>query len=165
MDDICDLILDDHEKMRRQFAAMDGESDPATLAKTWAPLADLLDLHAAAEEEIFYPCLLRKGDDANDETRDAIKDHNEIRDAVARARRSKVSSPEWWDAVTEARKQNSDHMAEEERGALADFRSNSELETRQDLGRRFRAYREDHRGTGIPSDDVDPDDYIQRQLG
>ena len=52
-----------------------------------------LELHAAAEEEVFYPALLQVGLAAHrpagveDETLDAIKDHNEIRDAVAEVAR------------------------------------------------------------------------------
>ncbi len=53
----------------------------------WDPLAARLDVHAIAEEEIFYPELLRVGEDPEDETLDAIGDHNDIRDGVHEAAR------------------------------------------------------------------------------
>ncbi len=124
MPDICDLILDDHEIFRRRFAELDenqaAESD--VLAGVWEPLGELLDRHAAAEEAVFYPRLLHRGEHAEKETDDAISDHNKIRDAVRDARGGEAGSPVWWEAVKRARRENSDHMAEEERGALADFR-------------------------------------------
>src|SRR4051794_41409715 len=85
--DICDLILDDHEIFRRRFAELDDErrSDVAVVCALWAPLAEHLERHANAEEDLFYPALLRRGADAEEETDDAIRDHNKIRDAVRRA--------------------------------------------------------------------------------
>jgi hypothetical protein len=77
---------------------------------------------------IFYPALLRVGvaarrqAGAEAETLDAIRDHNEIRDAVGQAARHPVGSPDWHAAVAAANLANSDHMAEEEREGLTDFR-------------------------------------------
>ncbi|MFC7658208.1 hemerythrin domain-containing protein [Pseudonocardia benzenivorans] len=89
----------------------------------WQPLADHLDVHAVAEEEIFYPQLLRRGgDDAEDETLDAIGDHNDIRDGVHAAARHPIGTDAWWDAVQQARDANDEHMAEEENEGLPDFR-------------------------------------------
>lgn len=83
MTDITQLILDDHETFRRKFAALDDADEPEQLRAIWDPLAALLDVHAVAEEVVFYPELLRRGDDdAEDETVDAIGDHNDIRDGV-----------------------------------------------------------------------------------
>ena len=82
--DITQLILDDHHEQRRLFAILDqiDVGDEATLAEIWARLSAFLELHAAAEEEIFYPVLIRVGLSAGraagveGETLDAIKDHN-----------------------------------------------------------------------------------------
>ena len=88
--DITQLILDDHHEQRRLFAILEqiDRSDTETLGAVWDRLAAFLELHAAAEEEIFYPALLRVGIGARrtgtteDETLDAIHDHHDIRDAV-----------------------------------------------------------------------------------
>jgi hypothetical protein len=61
--DITQLILDDHHEQRRLFAILE-QIDPAdsvTLGDLWARLAAFLEVHAAAEEEVFYPQLLRVG--------------------------------------------------------------------------------------------------------
>ena len=89
--DITQLILDDHHEQRRLFAILE-QIDPADtgiLEAIWARLSAFLEVHAAAEEEIFYPELLRVGLSAGGaagaeaETLDAIHDHNDIRDAIA----------------------------------------------------------------------------------
>jgi hypothetical protein len=167
--DVTELILHDHDDQRRMFAILD-EIDPADhrkLGAVWARLAILLEVHADAEERLFYPRLLDVGDgaggekSASSETKDAIHDHNEIRDAVREVRKHEVSSEAWWAAVTEARTANSNHMAEEERGALADFRRTAGLTTRHDLGVEFAAFEAEH-ASGVRREDQDPEGYVAR---
>lgn len=130
-------------------------------ARLWEPLADLLERHAASEEKVFYPALLEAGTSSKDETEDAITDHNQIRDAVQRAGRAEAGSEQWWEAVDAARRANSDHMGEEERGALADLRSNTGRDDRRRLGEDWRAFSTRHAGmAGLESRDKDPDRYI-----
>ena len=61
--DITQLILDDHHEQRRLFAILEqvGRTDSAALSVVWARLGAFLELHAAAEEAIFYPALLQVG--------------------------------------------------------------------------------------------------------
>ncbi|HEY6790208.1 MAG TPA: hemerythrin domain-containing protein, partial [Trebonia sp.] len=87
--DITQLILDDHHEQRRLFAILEqvDRSGTEALSAIWERLAAVLELHAAAEEAIFYPALLQVGiakrrrAGVEDETLDAIHDHNDIRDA------------------------------------------------------------------------------------
>lgn len=165
MPDICDLILDDHETLRRRFAELDEvrEADRASLQRVWDPLGALLDLHAAAEEEVFYPRLLARGVDAEAETTDAISDHNAIRDAVRATGDEQVGSGAWWQAVKQARQQNSDHMGEEERGALADFRARTEPSLRHELGASFVSFQQEHAGGRLQPRDREPQDYVAEE--
>lgn len=161
MADITQIILNEHAWFRRAFAQLD-EASNDQIAALWRRLEGRLELHARAEEILFYPELLDAGDDAEEETDDAIGDHNEIREANARARSETVGSEPWWSAVTDARVANSDHMGEEERGALADFRRNTDPGHRAELGRSFVAFLAEH--TVIDIDLIrkgpDPDTYI-----
>lgn len=59
-----------------------------------------------------------------------------------------------------ARTANSDHMAEEEREALADFRRHTSQQVRHDLGVEFAVYQAAHAG-GIPPAYEDPDRYVR----
>ncbi len=167
--DITQLILDDHHEQRRLFALLD-QIDPgevAALHAIWSQLGDFLEVHAAAEERHFYPALLKHGEgadekpDANAETFDAIKDHNEIRDAIAKVKNHESGSDEWLKAVASARKANSDHMAEEERQGLADIRRHASLQVRHDLGVQFASFEAHHR-MGVAAKDKDPKTYIQQ---
>ena len=165
MPDVCDLILDDHETLRRRFAELDEhrEASGEVLAARWSPLADLLELHAATEEEVFYPRLLDTGTQAEDETDDAISDHNKIRDAVRRAAGARAGTVDWWQAVKDAREANSDHMAEEERGALADLRAHDTPDDRLRLGDEWVAFAAEHAGMrGLRAEDRDPEEYIEQ---
>ena len=128
--DITQLILDDHNEQRRLFAILEeiGPSNTEGLAAVWNRLSAHLEAHVAGEESVFYPELLRLGaetgskDSSEDETKDAIKDHNEIRDALAAVKEHPVGSERWYAAVATVNKQNGEHMDEEEREGLADFR-------------------------------------------
>ena len=162
---ITTLILDDHAWFRRQFAALDElqarDSDPRELARLWEPLAARLDVHALAEEKIFYPQLLAHGEDPEDETLDAIGDHNEIRDGVAQAERSPVGSGQWWEGVWAARRANDEHMGEEENEGLANFRLNATTGLRESLGRQFAEFLDAHPTTaGLDNSDKDPEAYV-----
>ena len=167
--DIAQLILDDHHEQRRLFAILEqvGRSDTEALSAVWDRLAAFLEVHAAAEEAIFYPALLRVGIAARrkagveDETLDAIHDHNEIRDAVAEVERHPVGSDGWYAAVAGVNLANGDHMAEEEREGLTDFRRLAGLQQRHDLAVAFAAYEARNFGSVQPVD-KDPAVYVSQ---
>jgi hypothetical protein len=168
--DITEVILAQHAEQRRSFALLDEfpHDDVEGLTAIWKRLEILLETHAEAEERYFYPELLKLGKGASDaksegvdgEVKDAIKDHNEIRDAIRKAREHEVCSDDWWKAVVECRVQNSDHMAEEERQDLADFRQHAGLDLRQDIAMRFLRYEAVKAASGIPLENKDPRTYV-----
>ena len=165
--DITQLILDDHHEQRRLFAIIEqiDDADTKSLGVVWSRLAAFLEVHAEAEEQLFYPALLKLGKGAGGkptaaaETEDAIKDHNEIRDAVAEVANHRVGSAPWRKAVAAANEANGDHMAEEEREGLTDFRQHAALALRHELAVKFAAFEARH-VTGVPAVDKDPDAYI-----
>jgi hypothetical protein len=129
----------------------------------WQPLSARLDVHAVAEEEIFYPQLLKRGENPEDETLDAIGDHNDIRDAAHDADRHPAGGDAWWQAVGRTRVANDDHMAEEEREGLSDFRRNATTGLRESLGRRFAEFTEAHPGArGLDTGDKPPEEYVRQ---
>jgi len=166
--DITQLILDDHHEQRRLFAILEqiDRAETGVLSAVWGRLASFLELHAAAEEEIFYPALLQVGLAAQraagveGETLDAIHDHNEIRDAIAEVARHQVGTDEWFTAVSATNLANSDHMAEEEREGLTDFRRLAGLPRRHQLAVAFAAF-EARNFAGVPAVDKDPATYVR----
>lgn len=162
MDDITALIMDDHHAFRKGFARLDDARDEAELLAVWDALALHLDIHAEAEEAILYPHLVKRGDDGEEETDDAIRDHNKIRDAIAQAKTHPVGSDEWWKAVWKARTENSEHLAEEEDESLPDFRRHADVELRAELGAKWlKFYGEHPKGRGLTFADKDPAKYIE----
>jgi hypothetical protein len=166
--DITQLILDDHHEQRRIFAILEqiDRADTGVLSAIWSRLAAFLELHAAAEEAIFYPSLLqvglagRRATGVEAETLDAIHDHNEIRDAVTEVARHQVGTDAWFAAVAAANLANSDHMGEEEREGLTDFRRLAGLQLRHELAVAFAAY-EARNYAGVPAVDKDPEAYVR----
>lgn len=166
--DITQLILDEHAQQRQLFALIEqvDRKDTESLAALWKRLQALLDAHAEAEERHFYPRLMKIGKGANDadsaadETEDAIEDHNDIRDTGKAVDKHKVGSDAWFEAIGTCNKANGDHMAEEERQGLTDFRRHASLEERHELGVQFAAFEARHL-TGIKPVDKDPEKWVE----
>lgn len=162
MDDITALIMDDHAAFRRGFARLDDAKTEEEMRAVWEPLALHLEIHAEAEETILYPHLLKRGEHAADETDDAIRDHNKIRDGIAEANRHEVGSDDWWTAVWDTRRENSEHLMEEEDQALPDFRRHATETTRAELGARWITFYGEHpSGQGLRFTDKDPEKYVK----
>ncbi|EWT04142.1 cation-binding protein [Intrasporangium chromatireducens Q5-1] len=169
--DITEIIQHQHHEQRRMFAMLEEypRDDLEGLAALWKRLEILLETHAEAEERYYYPELLKLGSGAADaasaeeEVEDAIKDHNEIRDAVRRVGQCETGSDEWWQALVDANVANSDHMAEEERQDLADFRQRASLQLRHEIAVAFLRYESLRATTGVPPEDKDPKAYVKDQ--
>lgn len=163
MPDVIRLILDDHESFRARFAEIEKlREDPQAAAAVWAPLAAELEVHATAEEQFFYPQLLKRVDDMEDETEDAVSDHDEIRQGIRRAAAAEPGSEDWWGGIRDAREANDEHLAEEERDDLAPFLEKTSLEVRNAVGEKFAAFKREHaHGAGLDYSDTGADEYME----
>ncbi len=160
--DITTLILSEHEGFRRTFAEIEQLTEPAELRTRWRELADSLEVHAAGEEEVFYPELLQDVDDSEDDTRHAVGDHNEIRETTAAVDEHEVGSDAWWEAFRACREATVDHLAEEENDVLSPFQSQVSAEHRDALGMRWLEFHERHEGAqGLSGETVDPEAYVE----
>ena len=160
--DITTLILSEHEAFRRAFAQIEQLTDPGELSSRWRSLADQLEVHAAGEETVFYPELLRDVDDSEGDTEHAVKDHNEIRETTQAVDAHEVGSPPWWEAFRAAREATVDHLAEEEADVLPPFQAQVGAEQRDELGMRWLQFLEQHSGArGLSGDTVDPEEYVE----
>ncbi len=166
--DITEIILQQHDQQRRMFAQLEEfpEDDTEGLAAVWSRLEILLETHAEAEELYFYPELLTIGqgaadaDSVDEEVEDAVHDHNEIREAIRAVSKTEAGSDDWWQGVSDANVANSDHMGEEERQDLADFRRRASLELRHEIAVKFLRFEALKAAKGIKPVDKDPDDYV-----
>jgi hypothetical protein len=124
--ELCQLVLDEHARILRLFAALDDVArrqpaapGSAALNGVWRRLADLIDVHAEVEEEICYGVVFGQGGRVAALVNAAIADHDDIRAAVAEARLAEVGSAGWWRSVAAARRGCAEHFASEEQGLLA----------------------------------------------
>jgi hypothetical protein len=160
---ITDLIRMDHDWFRGKFAALEqARGDGDTLPALWKELSDRLEVHAVAEETLFYPRLLKDDKDSVDDTEDAIRDHNDIRDAIKDAEGHTIGEESWWKAVDDANKANTEHMEEEEEGPLREFDEFASADEQAEIATAFAAFERDHAGRrGITVEDKDPKQYIK----
>jgi len=163
--DIADLILEDHHRQRRAFAVLDDThpDDLARLGAIWGDLAAFLETHAAAEEKVLYPEVLKLSDPDASETKDAIGDHNDIRDAIAVAQTRAAGTAGWWQAVGAARSANTEHMGEEEDDVLPAFRRRAGVELRVRLGVAFEAAKSTSSAQELDISDKDPEQYVNER--
>jgi len=160
--DIDVLILSEHENFRRSFTEIEQLTDAGEAGSRWKELADALEVHASAEEVVFYPQLLQKVDDTADDTVHAVHDHNEIRDAARAVDEHEVGSDAWWEAFRNAREVTADHLDEEERDMLPPFRESVSSEQRNDLGMQWLQFHEEHENAqGLSGEDKDPEAYVE----
>jgi hypothetical protein len=160
---VTDLIRARHDWFRAHFSAVENARDDiGTLTSLWAELAARLEVHAAAEEALFYPRLLKDDANAVEDTEDAIRDHNEIRDGIRDAQQYSVGDESWWKAVHATDHANTEHMEEEEEGPLREFDEFASPSEQAEVAASFEAFEIEHAGArGISIEDKDPERYIE----
>jgi len=147
MADITELILADHRRIRRLMEGLGdsaryggGQDEACSLTLVWRRLAGVLDIHAEAEQEIWYPALFGHSHEKDAQVREAIADHDDIREAAREAALHPVASAAWSRAVIALLRLTTDHIAREERGPLAVFARRAAPELRNELGRQWAAF-------------------------
>src|SRR3954468_21594298 len=91
--EITALVLAEHEVFRREFSALEDLSGQE-LAAAWETLHARLEVHAVAEEQLFYPLLAQEAY-GEEETAGGVHDHNEIRHAAAAVEEHELGSEDW----------------------------------------------------------------------
>lgn len=161
--EITALVLAEHEIFRREFSALEDRSGEE-LATTWEALHAKLEVHAVAEEELFYPLLAQEAD-GEQETAEGVHDHNEIRHAATAVGEHPVGSEDWWEAVRTVRQVNADHMSEEETEFFPPFKEAVDDEQREALGLRWLAFHDDHeRAEGLSGEDAEVAEVVATEV-
>ena len=152
--EITSLVMSEHDAFRRAFAGLEQADDPGA---AWQDLADRLEVHAVAEERLFYPVLADEVDGGASDGKTAVREHNDIRHAVRAVAEHKPGSKPWWDAVANAQQTNGDHMAEEEREFMPEFKAAVEESRRDELGTEWLRLHDEHEhARGLSGEDADP---------
>lgn len=159
MADIIELILADNRWIRRlqtglRAAARVCGSEPSwVLPRTWEGLADAIEVHIAAEEEICWPVLSVAWPDGPARLREVAADGEDIRAAIAETALQPAGSPGWWRAVNDALRDCSSCLDREEHGLLAVLARQAGSALRHQLGLQWLAFLAAHnrdKGVSVP---------------
>ena len=119
MPTIYEAIRDDHETHRRllrQLAATSGDS--VERRASWTKFYYDVKAHAAAEEEEFYSCLMRKTE-GQEPARHSVHEHAELDALMEELNELDMSSPAWMAKSKTLRHDYEHHMEEEENEIFA----------------------------------------------
>ena len=144
-DDIVEQVMADHRRIRRltqavHDAARDNGEPGWALIAVWERLADLLEVHTWAKEEVCYLSMFGSSRSAVEQRREAISRHDDIRDAISEASLRPVGSPLWWRAVQAALTAAAEHLDREEHVIRSSWMPRLTVSRRRELGRQWSAF-------------------------
>ncbi|WP_354005179.1 hemerythrin domain-containing protein [Ramlibacter cellulosilyticus] len=148
MKDACELLDADHiavkhlfvEYARQAMAAPKEQGDRPVLAQR---ICQELTVHAQIEEEIFYPAL-RGAIGADDLLDEAVAEHQQAKDLIARIQGLQAADPTMDDLVSELARVIEHHVKEEREDLFTKARASSvDLVA---LGERLKARQEELMG-------------------
>jgi Hemerythrin HHE cation binding domain len=155
--DVIDLIMADHRRVRRLCEVLDDAAlrGPAVgsgwaLVEVWSRLAELLEAHMSAEEEICYLPMSRSGSVPPERRWEAVADHGDIREAIGEARLQLAGSTVWWSAARAVLAASADHLDREERGMIAGWLPRLTTDRRLELGSQWLAFIAARRLESVP---------------
>ncbi len=112
------LLKRDHQTINSLFRDFEKLKDDDTKGRQelFARIKTELDVHARIEEELFYPELARV-DEASDLVREALAEHDLVKDLASEISKLKADDPDYTAKVTVLR-ENVEHHVEEEEGEI-----------------------------------------------
>jgi hypothetical protein len=143
--DIIELIMADHRRIIRLRHALDdavrsgaGSGPDWVLAHVWQRLADVMEAHTRAEEEICYPSMFGAGQ--RGEWRAATADDDDICEAVSEASLKRPGSAQWWRAVGAGTAATARHIEQTGGDALVRWQLSLTVSQRREFGRQWSAF-------------------------
>lgn len=137
MADIIELVLKDHRAVEQLFTELQAAKGSGEQARLFALVKAALESHAAAEEDVLYPRVRKDVPEGKEEVKDAIDEHDEIRESIAEVEEHEAGTELFALAVDQLVATTKHHVGVEEAELLPDFAGNSDPEERDALGVRF----------------------------
>lgn len=137
MTDIIDLVLQDHHAVAALFDKLKAAAGTDEQATLFAQVKDDLERHASAEEKVLYPRVRKDVPEGAEEAKDAVEEHDQIRESLEEVEEHDAGTALFALAVDQLIATTKHHVGVEEEELLPDFRANSEVSEREELGRRF----------------------------
>lgn len=113
--DAIAVLKADHQAVKELFAKYEELGDRAdkTKGQTAQKICQELTVHAAIEEEIFYPRVRRAGGEEKDEVLEGVEEHALIKQLISEIE-ALTPDVETFDAKMKVLKENVEHHVEEE---------------------------------------------------
>ena len=136
--DAIGLLISDHREVKAMFEEYETSVDSRSKASERQALAeticDMLTVHAAIEEEVFYPAA-RKATGDDDLLNEAQVEHNAAKELIAQIKAMEPDD-DLYDAKVKVLGEQIDHHVEEEEGELFPEAKKSGMNL-QELGARM----------------------------
>lgn len=115
--DAIALLKADHAAVKKLFG-QEGKSSGQKKQEIFDQIKAALDVHAAIEEEIFYPAVKKaRSENVKDEVREGYEEHKQIKSLLAET--SEVTpADETWDMKIKVLKEDVEHHVKEEEGEM-----------------------------------------------
>ncbi len=137
MTDIIDLVIQDHHTVAQLFDELEAATTGEDQARLFGRVKAELEAHASAEEAVLYPRVRKDASDGKEEVKDANEEHDQIRSSLAEVDEHEPGTELFKLAVAQLVATTKHHVGVEETELLPDFKTNSELSERQELGVKF----------------------------
>ena len=112
--DIFSLIQKDHQEVASIFKQLrDAQGSRAQCAQLFTQLKEALELHAHAEEQVFYPAL-QENDMAQEIVQEALEDHQLLAELLDELATTPRGSAAWNERLQILEEHVQEHVEEEE---------------------------------------------------
>ena len=142
--DIYSLIKKDHQDIAslfRRLKAAEGFSE--TSEQLFAQLREELELHAHAEEQVWYPAL-REAEGTRELVEEALNDHKLVQDLLDELAASHMDDEAWNEKLEVLEERVEDHIEEEEGGIFDVARQLFSVEQAAELAQRWQMAKQEH---------------------
>ena len=115
--DILDLLKRDHrqvDEMFEEYETLKGDGAGRSKAELAARICEALTVHAAVEEEIFYPAVRKADAGIHDLISEAAVEHQSLKDIIGRLQAAPVTDPLYDAGVKVLGEYVKHHVKEEE---------------------------------------------------
>jgi hemerythrin superfamily protein len=134
---ITELLTQDHRAVHEMFLELEGLPEGSGRRSLFDRIVEELDVHARAEEAVFYPAVR----EASRRVDDAEAGHEHLRSVIAQVQRADPASPDFSLMVRLVQRIVLGHVMEEESGIFLDA-GRMGPEALERLGAEFQARKE-----------------------
>ncbi len=141
MPQIYDMLQKDHETVRTALDRLiaSGNGAKKTREDLFTKVKNELELHTKFEEEVFYPTFRadKKDKEAKEEVKDALGEHKDAKQMLAKLEKMDMTSDEFIEKVKELKAALEHHIHDEEDEMFPQAREAVSDEESQEMAKKY----------------------------